>query len=477
MKQSAVFAYFFLALIFRSGAEEAREDLKILLEFAPDAVTQNEPFTFNIIVNHPYPDEIYVEPPDFHDVFRAERLRVESRFILDSPRDGDRWTVFEFLLTALEAGAQRLDPFLITVFEETVMTNTINVKVREENFNTQTTLAWFGQNGRARVYPVRVGDSCEIALRVTNWEKNKVYPNIQIRIESPQNAIIEETPLSKNDRDTGTVLRLLIIPLDEKPVNISKQSVYHEKTLLEIPPLQISTLPALRKDKKDESSKTSQNETMLIQTVSDEQEIDPAPLSVSFSAMINDNKNIFAPLRTGVNDCVNKAAFLWYMEQYAAALAVLRRGEFSLTAGHAVRTARITCENALNLPPCPNELWLPNRPLLFIFIFSAALFALLFFIRKIRRASIFFRSALFCVSAAALSALLFSYNYGKTRAVIKQCAAYTIPEESAKTSISFMEGEPVYIHSKSSEWVYAESLIQNAHEKSGWIKKENMLAY
>jgi hypothetical protein len=480
IKQTAVFAYFFLALIFQAGfqagAEEERENLKFLLEFSPDAVIQNEPFTFNIIVNHSAPDEVYIEPPDFHDAFRIERLRVETRFVFDSPREGNRWTVFEFLLTAVEAGAQRLDPFQITVFEETVMTNPISIQVREENPNAKISFAWFGANGRSGVYPVRMGDSREFVLRVTNWEKT-AYPAIQLRIEAPQNAIIEELPLSKNDRDTGIILRLQIIPLDENPVNINKQIVYYEKNPLEIPPLQISVLPAAVIAQKDETGTTSYSETELPQTAPDTHKITAAPLSVSFSVLMDNNKNIFFPLRTGVDACISEAAFLWQQERYAAALAVLRHGESSLVAGYAVRTARIICENAVGLPSCPNELWLPRCPLLFIFIFSAVFSVFLFFIKKICHVSMFFRTALFCVSAAAFSALLFSYNYGETRAVLGQCAAYPIPEETVKPAVYFMEGEPARIRSKSGGWVYVEALIQNAHEKSGWIKKENMNGY
>jgi hypothetical protein len=321
-----------------------------------------------------------------------------------------------------------------------------------------------------------VGNSRELVLRVTNWEKT-AYPAVQLRIEAPQNAIIEELPLSKNDRGAGIVLRLQIIPLDENPVNINKQIVYYEKIPLEIPPLQLSVLPSAVTVQKDETGTTSYSKTELSQTVPDTHKIAAAPRSVSFSVLIDNNKNIFAPLRAGVDACISEAAFLWAQERYAAALAVLRRGESSLAAGYAVRTARIICENAVGLPSCPNELWLPRRPLLFIFIFSAVFFVFLFFIKKIFRVSFVFRAALFCVLAAAFSLLLFSYNYLETRAVLGQCAAYPIPEETVKPVVYFMEGEPVRIRSKSGGWVYVEALIQNSHEKSGWIKKENMNSY
>ncbi|MDR1363405.1 MAG: BatD family protein, partial [Spirochaetaceae bacterium] len=379
VKNNIIFAYIFLALSFQAGAEEEKKDLKILLEFAPDAIIQNEPFTLNILVNHPDPDEIYMEPPDFHGAFTMERMRVETRFVLSSPREGDRWTDFEFLLTAIETGSQRLDPFQITVFEETVKTNPVNVYVREEKLDTKIALAWFGEGGRGRVYPVRIGDSREVALRITNWRESSVYPAIPLRIEAPQNAIIEGAALSKNDRDAGIILRLKIIPLDEKPIIINRQSVYYEKNPLEIPALQVNVLPAAVKGEKGEEKKageTSYGETAFIQTTFTAQKTEEASANpyVSFSTLINNNKNIFILLREGIDDCVNEAALLWSQGQYAAALAALRRGERVLTAGYAVRTARIICENMLKLPPSPREPWLPHRPLLFIFTFSAAVF-------------------------------------------------------------------------------------------------------
>ncbi|MDR2659497.1 MAG: BatD family protein [Spirochaetaceae bacterium] len=471
-------AYFFLAPIFQAQAIEAGDDLKILLEFSPDAIVENEPFTFNILVNHSNPDEIYIEAPDFHDAFRLDRLRVESRLVLNTPREADRWTVYEFLLTAVKSGPQKLEPFQITVFDQTLLTNTFNLQVREEYRDTKAALAWTGQSVR----PLRFGDSREAALRITSWEKDKPYPeSLPLRIEAPQNAIVEEMPLSKTDRTAGIVLRLMIIPLDEKPVRIDRQIVYYGKTLLEIPPLSISVLPALPPSPvpaAGELERINAGETVFEETSAvTEQKVEPRALDISFSTLMPSKKNIFSLFMTGAEDCVNNAAGLWNRGEYAAALAVLRRGERTLTAGYAVREARVICENTLDLPLCLNEPWLPYRPLFFIFIFFAVFAALFFCLRKIRRISVFFPVMFLAFSLAALLLLFFSYKYEKSRAVLTQCAGRSVPEESVKSYVLFMEGEPVKIRAKSDSWIYAESMIQNSPGKSGWIKTESALMY
>lgn len=477
-KKYLIPAFFLAAAVPCAVAEEAQEDLKILLEFAPDAVTKDEPFTLNILVNHPVPDEIAVETPDFHDEFRVDRLRVETRIILNNPREGDRWTVFEYLLTAVETGLLTLDPFQVSVFDETRTTNPISVLAREKQQSVQTALLWFGENGYSRVYPVRIGDSREITLRVTDWDRNKDYPAIPPWIESPPNAIIEPLPLSKNDRGAGVILRLRVIPLDENPVNIEGQTFYHERMPLEIPSLRINTLPAALSGAAAENSEPPSDEAEA--GVGNPSE--PADFTVqphgevrSFPVRTDSGKDVFITARgAGVLDCLNRAAALWEDGRYAAALAALRRGERELTAAYVVKAARITCENALRLPLCPNEPWRPARPLLFIFIFSTLLFILLFF-TKTRRTLL--RAALLCASLSALSALLFSHAEAGNRAVLRQCAAYPIPEEDVEPNAFFMEGEPARVISKSGAWVYAESLIQNAPQKSGWVKKEDMEFY
>jgi hypothetical protein len=474
LKKKFLIAIFFCAALFLMADEEIQESLKIILEFSPDAVRQNEPFTLNIVVNHPNPDEVNVETPDFHDVFRMERLRTETRLILNSRRDGERWTVFEFLLTAATAGVHELGVFEVSVFDKKVFTNPIMVNIQEEKEKSQTALEWFGKNGRDRVPRSTVlGDSREAVLRVMNWEKNKAHPpTLPMTIEAPQNAIIERIPLSKNEIDSGIILRLRIVPLTEQTIIINKQILRHENLSLEIPSLSINVLPAAV------TGKSTKIETASGETVIDERDtgqLDAAKQPVSFQALMSDNENIFQIFKVGVDDCLKKAEYFWEQGKYADALAVLRHGERVLSAAHAVRTARIVCENYLDLPPSPKERWIPRTPLFFILIFSASAFSALILLRKRLHIS-FFSSILFiCIFISALSALLFSYSGEKKNVVVSQCFAYPIPEENIESSMTFMEGEPVRILTTSDSWVYAESRVMNVFDKSGWIKKEHIV--
>jgi hypothetical protein len=459
---------FCVAILFFADRISAQDEFKIFLEFLPDSVTQDEAFTINLVVTHPNPEEIYVRPPGFNDAFRMERMRTEVRLVSDITRNSEQYTVFEFLLIPDKAGLQEIGSFEVEVLGKTKGSNpmTVYVQASEENFNAR--LVWLGQNGRrAAADSVSIGEAYETALRIISWENNRPYPKtFTAPIDAPENAIVEELPLSKNDRDTGIVLRLRIVPLDGKTVTINTKSIEYEKSWIEIPALTINVLPAAVKftgPELRESSIAEDKYAVPVRRVG----------QVSFPGMMDDNKKIIAVFRRGADECIAWAERLWREEKYAAALAVLRNGEMTLSASSAVRRARAACESALYLPSGVNEPWLPRSPMLIVLIVSAAAFVILFFVRK----KIFTPASLLWVVLFVflfdLSALSFSYSLGKNRAVIKYCAAYPIPEDDVKVESFFMEGETVNIRSKSGSWFYVESAEIGSLKKSGWIKNEN----
>jgi hypothetical protein len=419
-------------------------------------------------VTHPNPEEIYVQPPDFNDAFRMERMRTEVRLVSDITRRSEQYTVFEFLLIPDKAGLQEIGSFEVEVLGKTKSNNPITVYVQaaEENFNAR--LVWLWRDGRrAAADSAKVGTAYETVLRIISWEKGRPYPKtFPASIDAPENAIVEELPLSKSDRDTGIVLRLRIVPLDGKTVNIKATSIEYEKSRIEIPAFTINVLPAT-----DRFAAAESQEVSIIK------EEDTAPARrvepVSFPGTMEDNKKIFAVFRRGTDKCIADAERLWREGKYAASLAVLRSGEMTLLSSGAVRRVRTACEGALHLPSAANELPLPRRPMFIFMIVSAAVFAILFFVRKRITISVFFLSAILFVFLLDLSALFFSYSLQKTRAVLKYCAAYPIPEENVKADSFFMEGEAVNIRSKSDSWFFVESTKIGGFKKSGWIKKED----
>jgi hypothetical protein len=446
----------------------AQDDFKIFLEFLPDSVTQNEAFTINLVVKHPNPEEVYVRPPDFNEAFRMERMRTGVRLVRETMHSNEQYTVFEFLLIPDKTGLQEIGSFEVEVSGKTRTSNPITVYVQPEKENFNARLVWLDRNGRrSTANSASIGEVYETALQIISWGKNMPYPEtFAAPIEVPENAIVEKISLSKNDRNMGIVLRLRIVPLEGRTVNINAQSVEYAKSRIEIPALTINVLPAVGEFTAIESRKTL---TVKEEDKDAARQVEP----VSFSGMMDDNKKIIAIFRRGPNDRIAEAERFWGEGKYAAALAVLRSGEMTLTAAAAVRRVRTACENALQLPSGDNEPWLPRRPMFSVLVLSLAAFAVLFSVRKRISISVFSLSAILFVFLLDLAALFFSYSYEKNKAVLKYCAAYPIPEEDAGTDSFFMEGEAVNIRSKSGSWFFVESAETRSLEKSGWIKKEN----
>jgi hypothetical protein len=447
--------------LFLAARVTAQDDVKILFEFAPDAVVQDELFKINLLVNHPDPNEIYVRPPDFEDDFRIESMRTGVQVMLDSRQDSEQWTIFEFFLAAGVSGDRELGSFEVTARGETKRTNPVTVNVRPaKRRNLNTRLVWTGEN--LYTDAVNQGGVYEAALRVANREKGRFYPALPARIDAPLNAIVEEVPLSKNDYDSGVVLRLRIVPLNEQPVRINPFSVYYEESLVEIPPLSVKAPPSIAPAPEAEAPEIQEPPKSAAPAAA--AHIKPVSFSVPAGG---------AFFKAGALDCIAEAERLWAEEKYADALAVLRRGEMTLFAAGNVKKIRAACEDALNLPPAPSWAWLPRIPLAAVSVLSAAAFIILVCVGKSRRASLTPLLTGFLVSVSAVSILSFSYFYEKNKAVLKNCAAYPIPEDSAKAGLFFMEGEPVNIRSESDSWVYVESFRPNVLEKYGWVKKEN----
>jgi hypothetical protein len=463
---SNISVIFCLVFLFCAQGTQAQEDLKILFEFSPDAVVQDEPFAINLLVNHPDPNEIYVNPPDFENAFRMERMLTDVRMMLGAPRSSEQWTAFEFLLIAGEPGAKELGPFEVTVQGKTKATNPIIVNVQEaKRKNLNIRFVWDIQNGLTQIQnDVIQGGVYEAVLRVINRETGKLYPEFPVQIEAPENAIVEKIPPSKKDYDDGIVLRLRIVPLNEQPVMIKPQSVTYEKSHIEIPPLTINVRPAI-KPEKIETIETPSAEPETNAELETRVRVKPVSLSLP------SGDNTF--FRGEAAARIAEAGELWAEKDYAGAVALLRHGEMALFGAGFVRNVRAACEDALGLPPGPNETWLPRKPLLIVSSLFTAAFIILFCVRKKTRVPLSLLLTSLFLSVSAGLALSFSYSYGKDKAVLKNCAAYPIPEDGGKAAVFFMEGEPAHIRSQSDSWVYVESLRPDILEKSGWVKKEN----
>jgi hypothetical protein len=296
-----------------------------------------------------------------------------------------------------------------------------------------------------------------------------------LRIDAPQNAIVEYIALTNRESAAGVVLHLRIVPLDDLAVKINRQTIRYEKLPLEIPALTIKVAPSVSVVKKNEEavyeSGAEASASVIAATGTAVAAITDVVKQVSFSAAINAcNSGLFGK---GRREYLEEAESLWGREEYAPALAVLRRGEHRLFAAGPVKDMRKICEEALGLPPGPGEVQIPFKFLFVVSVIFVPVFIILFFAGKKVRIPAFYTGAALIISLPALLILVFSYFYEENRAVIRQCAAYTAPEADAQANMLFMEGETARIRSRYGSWLYVENGAVNAADKSGWIKKEN----
>jgi hypothetical protein len=471
----------------QGGGPEAAEDvLETALELEDRQVTRGDTFRLGILVRHPSPGEVSVEPSDFGGNFHIDSVRSSVRLVRDGNGDMERRTLVEVMLTADAAGRLEIPPFRVSAGEggtgRSALTAPLAMDVRRPDGESGVRLEWAGADGnRAPPAEARTGEAVEAALRVADWGEAgaSLGGDIQVRVEVPENAIAETLPLADAEREAGIVLRLRVVPLDGRAVRIAAQAEVRGGLRAEVPVLTIGALPPA-----DEADGLTDPDTGVpdtgVPTDTDADTSVPDVKPVSFSKLAS-SERLFPMFAPAYEACVGEAAGLWERERYAEALALLRRGERFLAAASALRRAREACEAALGLPPAPPEPWLP------LSILSAALGlgALAAFVlpavllRRRGRVRVPFAAA--CLAAACLAAALcvprFPALDGGRRAVTKRCAAYPIPEAGAAASASFYEGEPVRVLLRSAGWLYAESALPWQPPKSGWIKEEDAAHY
>jgi hypothetical protein len=187
---------------------------------------------------------------------------------------------------------------------------------------------------------------------------------------------------------------------------------------------------------------------------------------------------------------------LWDQGRRAEALALVRRFERDSAAGPFVIPLRRTLEEALDLPPGPDEAWRPWKLLAEALLGCLLLLAAGVFINLIRRAppsegqsrgGVTLSAAWgYKVITAFLGVLLGLGLWGiagggiplprggKTGAVVRvELETRRVPDPGGAAGSFFREGEPVLIRSLADSWVYLESL----QGKAGWAPLDGIIPY
>jgi hypothetical protein len=163
-----------------------------------------------------------------------------------------------------------------------------------------------------------------------------------------------------------------------------------------------------------------------------------------------------------------------------------------------VASLRRSAERETGLESTEDEKWKPWRAGVFIVILPLPFFAGALWLyagprlrnrnvpsearKKLRESGVtlhFFKGfkGTFLLAAGILTlALLLAERLslsGAGPAVLRETAAYRVPERGGTPSAYFIEGQPVVAHSPSGGWVYAE-----AHDgRSGWVPEDAVIPY
>jgi hypothetical protein len=482
----AVFPCFFCVNLYPAGIDERPQPLKALVSVDRDKIREGSPFLIVIQVNHAEPLEVELVPPDFGEACTLDMMRSSMYIRSGTGDDAEKWTELELFITPNAAGKLHIDSFTISALGQSVWTQPVDLNVLPEEKGGTPNLVWGGVNS------IQEGGFGEAFLRITGWSGGRQMPkDLSVNIAAPKNAIVEPLVLTGDDKHSGIVFRVRITALDNKAVILAPVKLNFEKWTLTVPAL---SLRVLAKSKKPSGTSSPEKDSAASLAASfleaDGQDSRggnkkppfPPDFAVKKSFLIALSGDSFA---TGSSS----AEKLWDEGQFAAALAVLRKGERDSMAGNDFATLRRLCEKALGIPVLLNEKWRP--PALF---WSFGALALLFIIARlvvfiIARKNALFRQGFagrlpdfprFEIAGAvlviiALCALpLTEKKIGSSACAIARTSNYyNVPEMTDAQAGSFDDGTPLRITASSGAWLYAAS----EDGAGGWIRRENLILY
>ena len=481
---------------------EEYEPIEVRLEINPANPTVNNPWSIFVLVNHPRPDEVSVESPDFPSSLALERIRTDTRTISSGTSSqgagsqSERWTRVEFLFIPRRAETIRLAPFEVSIHERYALTDGINIRIQGE------TSARYEPRFRWLTPPpnLRLGETGEITLELTNWDPARRIPEDFFRGRAPLNAILEENPPERTAAG-GYRYRIVLIPLESGSVRLQAFSFTTDTYTLSVPEISFSVLPA----------RQAAAPAGLIMSENDRDDtrndINPDDMPVDFAAALpfpQEREEVFFLWRREYREIIARVEALWEQYLWADALAEIRKNERDSAAGPSLAPLRREMEEALGLSVTEDERWRPFGFSLFFLLAAVCLvlvFAVAFLValRVHRHESIRFHDKggksvtlrrfygfiviIVCTLILALVLILQEGNSGNFPftnsvrsgkiAVLRRTQSYRVPDYKGAVNDWFNEGQAATVGDFRGRWCFAETL----DGRSGWVERESVINY
>jgi hypothetical protein len=408
------------------------EELSVIIQGSPENPIVGSTWVLTLLVAHSEPNEVEVIAPPFTGPFVLEQISKGPRYVDTT----ETWTVVEYRFKANNPGNFSFDAFTVITPDTQVKSNQFEVTVLRSATVSQTTaekqnyrLVWEGIPSS-----LTVGESAVFYLRVSGWNST---PNLLVAFipetglfvpPVPPGHILESLPLSREERSTGTALKLRLVPLEAVPFTIasrlhSPKAVNGQEVAFEIPSLRI---PVIRPQGSPAVQPITNGAAQKENTVA------PFP---PFEAATAEHPNIINKQKTECEAVYADAKKLWGNSRYAEALAMLRKNERDHPAGKVFAVIRRRAEQALGFSGTDDE----RRDIIMkIWLFTGR------------------------------------YRCG----VLMETTIRRIPDQAGEEITRYREGQPVLVlksGTKNSRWL--QIITGDNNKTSGWIPEDKIIFY
>jgi hypothetical protein len=308
-----------------------------------------------------------------------------------------------------------------------------------------------------------------------DWDPSKSRPNL-FRFDVPEQAILEEQSLTKEDISRSVALHLSVIPLEVSETTpeiiIERFHFQYEGFNLEVPSLHIRVVPqeaisAVDMQKTDQPLETSVSDHLPLQTV-----------SPSFPKIHPQIPHLF---KNRFDKIVDDAESLWNTGKISESLALIRKTERDSIFGFAFVSLRQEMDRSLGLI-IQNEPKIPKNLLFFCtFLAASCVICIIYKIRK-KKWEVFSMGGFMLLSLLLIFLFVILYAPKSKNAVLRGTDdidsqersglidAYYVP--NGTISEHFNEGQSAIIRSVSDSWVYIETA-----DKAGWVELGAVIFY
>jgi hypothetical protein len=392
----------------------------------------------------------------------------------------------EFLFIPRRAEALRLEPFEVRIQERFALTDGISIRVQSETAaRYEPRFRWLNPPSG-----LRLGETGEITLELTNWDPARRVPEDFFRGRAPFNAILDENPPERTVAG-GYRYTLFLIPLDHPSVKLEAFSFYSDTYTLSVPEINIPVLPARQASVSATGAAPSAAVAGAASTTNGIMPEDDIP--TDYAAMLPfplDRGEVFFLWRREYRQVLAQVEALWDGNRWAEALAEIRKSERDSPVGPSLVSIRREMEASLGFGVTEDERWQPFGVSLFSFaVVCLVLVFVAAFLIALRGKNVTSRRRhgfILVVVCTLILGFIFILPEGSAVifpaanpvrsgriAVLRRTQSYRIPDYKGAVNDWFSEGQPATVGDFRGDWCFAETL----DGRSGWVERESVINY